>query len=172
MNIVDTHVHASRFCYAPVESLLYQMNVSRVERAVLIQIEGGYDNSYFFECARRFPGRYAPVVIVEPKRDDAVQALKLLVDQGAAGIRLRVGARSPGADPLALWRACNELKLPISCNGKESEFALDEFHKVVQTVPDAPVVIEHLAFVDPDEPPPYEEFKKSADVIRIFQHLH
>ena len=41
MNIVDTHVHASRFCYAPVESLLYQMNVSRVEQTVLIQIEGG-----------------------------------------------------------------------------------------------------------------------------------
>jgi L-fuconolactonase len=46
MAIVDTHCHASPYWYAPVESLLDEMNRSRVDKAVLIQIGGIYDNSY------------------------------------------------------------------------------------------------------------------------------
>ena len=59
MAIVDTHCHASPYWYAPVESLLDEMNRSRVDKAVLIQIGGMYDNSYLIECIRRFPGRFS-----------------------------------------------------------------------------------------------------------------
>jgi L-fuconolactonase len=56
MAIVDTHCHASPYWYAPVESLLDEMNRSRVDKAVLIQIGGMYDNSYLIECMGRMHG--------------------------------------------------------------------------------------------------------------------
>lgn len=56
--VVDTHCHASPYWYAPVESLLDEMIRAGVDKATLVQIGGIYDNSYFIECMRRFPGRF------------------------------------------------------------------------------------------------------------------
>jgi len=160
MFIVDTHVHASPYWYEPVESLLFQMEANNVDKAVLVQLEGQQDNRYLFECTRRFPGRFSPIVIIDQKRADATQTLKKLVEEGAQGIRMRAGARSPEPDPLAIWRTCGELNLPVSINGKETEFGSDEFRKLVQALPDVPFIIEHLGFVNPDQQPPYDDFRK------------
>src|SRR3954447_10462665 len=51
--IVDSHCHASQAWYAPVESLLHEMDRNGVERAILIQIAGEYDNSYQLACVRQ-----------------------------------------------------------------------------------------------------------------------
>ncbi len=160
MLVVDTHVHASPHWYEPIESLLYHMSANGVEKATLVQFEGQFDNSYLFECVRRYPGRFAPIVIVDAQRPDAAQTVRDLAKQGAGGLRMRVWARSPGSDPLALWRTCNELGLPLSCNGKESEIASPEFRDLVRGLPDTRIVIEHLGFVDPQEQPPYDTFLK------------
>ena len=55
--VVDTHCHALPYWFEPVEILLHQMARNGVDKAVLIQINGIYDNSYLVECMRRFPGR-------------------------------------------------------------------------------------------------------------------
>ena len=65
MTIVDTHCHAGLSWFEPIEMLLTQMNANDVDKAVLIQHGGTYDNSYLFECSRRFEGRFAVVVIVD-----------------------------------------------------------------------------------------------------------
>ncbi len=62
MRIVDSHCHVSPVWYEPVESLLHQMEQNGVEHAVLIQMRGQANNEYQFECVRRYPGRFAPVV--------------------------------------------------------------------------------------------------------------
>ena len=43
MKIIDTHCHASRIWYEPLDNLLFQMDQNQVEQAVLIQIFNEYD---------------------------------------------------------------------------------------------------------------------------------
>ncbi len=160
MVIVDTHVHTSPYWYEPIEVLLFQMNSNAVDKATLVQLSGQTDNRYIIECARRFPGRFSPVVVVDTQRTDAPDILKQWIKEGAEGIRLRAITRSPGSDPLAVWRTCADLRLPVSCAGKPEEFASDEFRKLIEALPDLPAVIEHLGHVKPEEPPPYDTYRK------------
>ena len=51
MQIIDTHCHAGRNWFEPIETLLFQMDSNGVDGAVLIQHGGTYDNDYLFECA-------------------------------------------------------------------------------------------------------------------------
>ena len=71
MVIVDTHCHASPYWFEPIEILLDEMTRNHVDKAVLIQARGFFDNSYLIECKRRFPGRFAVVVIVDTDAQDA-----------------------------------------------------------------------------------------------------
>ena len=154
MVIVDSHCHASPSWYEPVESLLGQLDRNGVEHAVLIQMQGQTNNAYQFECVRRFPGRFAPVVIVDTTRADATRVLERLAGEGASGVRLGPSTRSPGDDPLAIWRAAARLGLPVSCGGTSAEFASDEFAHLVEALPALPIVVEHLGSVsrpDPDD---------------------
>jgi L-fuconolactonase len=160
MAIVDTHVHSSPHWFEPVESLLYHMNANNVAKAALIQFEGQEDNSYLFDCVRRHPGRFAPMVYIDHERPDAVQKLRDLVKQGAEGIRLKPSVRSPDKDALALWRCCDELNLVVSCQGKPRDFGSDEFHKLVQALPQASFVIEHYGHIDGTEQPPYKNLNR------------
>lgn len=144
MPVVDTHCHVSTVWYEPVESLLSQMERNGVNHAVLIQMMGQFDNDYQFACVRRFPGRFAPVVLVDHARSNAIQTLERLVDEGASGIRLHAAARSPGSDPLALWRAAARLNVTVSCPGAPDDFASPEFTHLLHAVPELRLVIEHL----------------------------
>jgi L-fuconolactonase len=145
--IVDSHCHVSPLWYEPAESLLFQMDRNGVERAVLIQMMGQADNSYQFDCLRRFPGRFASVVIVDTDRPDAPEALARLAEVGASGVRFRPGTRSPGEDPLAAWRAAARLGLAVSCLGTAAEFAAGEFAQLIGSLPELPIVVEHLGGV-------------------------
>jgi L-fuconolactonase len=134
MVIVDTHAHTSSYLVEPVEILLFQMNTNRVDRTTLVQRltqTGEKDNRYLFECTRRFPGRFSPVVMVDTGRLDAPGILKRWAGEGAEGVRLKVAARSPGKDPLAIWKAAASLGLPVSCQGNEEGFSGNEFRKLI-----------------------------------------
>src|SRR5438552_1390668 len=113
MLIVDSHCHASLGWYEPVETLLYQMDANGVERAVLTQLRWQTNNEYQMECVRRYPGRFASVVIVDEGRPDAIQTLERLAAEWASGVRFRPNTRSFGDDPLAIWRAAERLGLSV-----------------------------------------------------------
>lgn len=145
MPIVDSHCHASHAWFQPVETLVHEMDQHGVAHAILIQIRGQYDNSYQQECARRFPGRFANVVGVDWEQQHAPEQLERLRDQGASGLRLRPWSRSPGDDPLAIWRAAERLGLAVSCLGSDETFAAPDFSQIVAAFPRLPIVLEHLA---------------------------
>jgi L-fuconolactonase len=144
VRIVDSHCHVAPDWFEPVESLLFQMDRHSVERAVLVQDSVQSDNTYQSECVKRYPGRFASVVVVDVTRPDAVQVLESLVGEGAVGVRLRQTARSPGSDPIAIWRAAERLGITVSCPGRASYYLTDEFARLVRSVPRLPIVIEHL----------------------------
>ncbi|HEY3057692.1 MAG TPA: amidohydrolase family protein [Chloroflexota bacterium] len=146
MPLVDSHCHASPLWYEPVETLLYQMDTHGVHAAVLIQMQGQFDNSYQQACLRRYPGRFASVVLVDHERADAAEQLRRLAEDGASGVRLKASDRSPGDDPLELWRVAQELKIAVSCP-VPSDLDVAEFGQLLQALPDLQVVLEHLAGV-------------------------
>ncbi|MCH7786868.1 MAG: amidohydrolase, partial [Chloroflexi bacterium] len=161
MTIVDTHCHAGHNWFEPVELLLFQMNANSVDRAVLIQHRGTFDNTYLFECANRFPGRFVVVAMVDTSQPDAPSALEKWAAQGAVGVRLGPTVRSPGSDPLAIWRKAAELGIVVSSLGDVSEFASDDFNNLVAELPGLPIIIEHLAGVRQGAELPYTTYKKA-----------
>ncbi len=135
MLIVDSHCHVSPIWYEPVESLLHQMDANDVAHAVLVQMQGQADNSYQFDCVRKYPGRFANVVIVDTENSGAPDQLERRAGEGAVGVRLRPTVRSPGDDPLAIWRTAERLRLSVSCIGSDDDFAAPAFADLVAPSP-------------------------------------
>ena len=144
MPVIDSHCHVSPTWYEPAEVLLFQMDRNGVDGAILIQMKGQANNDYQTECLRRYPGRFASVVVIDEKQTDAPRVLERLAEQGASGVRIGPSERSPGDDPLAIWRTAERLGLSVSCGGRASDFAAPEFKSLVQALPNLPIVIEHL----------------------------
>lgn len=142
--LIDSHAHVSPVWYEPVEVLLAQMDRYGVARAVLTQMIGQVDNAYQAACVQAHPGRFASVVWIDAAAADAADVIARLADEGAAGVRLRPGARSPGADPLLVWRAAQAYGLPVSCVGNAEAFTSAEFADLLAALPDLTVVLEHL----------------------------
>ena len=142
--IVDSHCHVAANWYEPADVLLAQMDRAGVGHAVLVQMLGCYDNQYLLDCVARTPGRFSAVVAVDVANADALRELQRCQEAGASGIRLRPGARSPGEDPLAIWRRAADLGLPVSCVGSPASFCGPELDEILQTFPDLIVVLEHL----------------------------
>ena len=140
--IVDSHCHASQAWYGPVESLVYEMDRNGVERAILIQIAGEYDNSYQLACVRQHPDPLASVVHLDAATAAAPAELERLAVAGAVGVRLGASIRTPGDDPLAIWRTAGRLGLAVSCYRSGTDPSLVE--EIVTTLPDLRLVLEHF----------------------------
>ena len=141
---IDCHCHVSPVWFEPVETLLFQMDRLEVERAVLVQLLGQADNRYQQACLHRYPGRFASVIGLDPASPDAVAQLRQAAAEGAAGVRLRPDARSPGEDPLAIWRAAHVLGLAVNCSGPATGFITPAFAELAAQLPDLTFVLEHL----------------------------
>jgi L-fuconolactonase len=164
--LVDSHCHALPHWFEPVEVLLHEMNANGVEKATLVQVRGQFDNRYAIDCVRRFPTRFCALVGVDTDRPDAPETLAHSVAEGAVGVRLDASVRSPGPDPMAIWRKAAELGIPVSAFGSPDEFTSAEFEHVLTELPNLPVIIEHLGRIGRHEPPPYSRFRKILEQAR------
>lgn len=142
--LVDAHCHASDVWFEPVEPLLFQFDQNGVNAGVLTQLLGQFDNTYQQSCVKNNKGRLASVAMVDPSTDDAPDIVRALAEDGAAGIRLRPEARSPGDDPYAVWRAAAENEMVVSCGGLAAHMTSPEFAELVETFPQLTIVLEHL----------------------------
>jgi L-fuconolactonase len=166
VKIVDSHCHAGLSWFEPVEMLVRQMESNDVDHGVLIQHRGVYDNSYLFDCVERFPGRFSVVAMVDVADGNASAELERWAGAGATGVRLAPVVRSPGTDPLAIWRKAAELGLAVSSLGTLEEFAAPEFAVLVAELSDLTVVVEHLAGAGYGSEPPYSAFRGAMELSR------
>jgi L-fuconolactonase len=172
MPIVDSHTHVAKSWYEPVEALLFEMDRNGVDQAVLVQMRGQTDNSYQAECVRRYPGRFASVGIVDTQHPDAERALERLAEEGASGVRFHLPLRSPGDDPLAIWRAAARLGLPVSCGGSSPLFAAPEFEAAIQAVPNLPIVVEHLGDMNHPVDDEHEALRRKVFELARYPNLY
>ena len=147
MAVVDTQCHASPYWFEPGEVLVNEMEQNGVDRAVLIQFRGVFDNTYMIDCVGRYPGRFSMVAIVDTDTDEAPLRLEEWVKQGAEGVRLGPAVRSPGGDDLAIWRKAAELGIVVSSLGTLEEFSSPGFESIIKEFPTLTVIIEHLGGV-------------------------
>ena len=173
MLIIDTHTHASPYWMEPVELLLHQMDANEVDKALLVQFMGAFDNSYIIECLSRYPGRFSVVALVDTASADAPDRLEEWVNEGAEGVRLTPPTRSPGDDPLAIWKKAEELDVPVSLIGTLEDFASPQFENIVRDMPGLKLVLEHLggvgAYFGPgraDKEIPYDTYRKVLGLAR------
>ena len=161
---VDTHCHVAENWYVPIEDLLFQMDRAGVERAVLIQMRGEYNNDYQTRCLERYPGRFASVVGVDVASADAPRRLRELASQGATGVRLDCTDRSPGDDPLAVWRTAAELDMTVSGRGVSDESGAQTMATIARELPNLRIVVEHLGAWNKPRPGAEGEAGKRAMV--------
>ena len=165
MLVIDTHCHAGRNWFEPVETLVFQMDRCGVAAAVLIQHGGTYDNDYLFAEAGKRPDRFKVVVQVDPSNADPLGELTRLAERGAAGVRLSPGMTFHSPKPRDLWAKAGELGLVVSSLGKAADFASDKFKRLIDSCPETQIVIEHLAGVGISEPP-YTEYQSALENAR------
>lgn len=144
MVVIDAHCHASPLVFEPVEPLLFQMDQNGVDKAVLIQVLGQFDNSYQEVCVARYPGRFASVGAVDVGEADAAGKVQYWARRGMAGLRIRPEARSLGTDPLAVWRAAASAGIVINCGGAAGNILTEDFYALVGEFPEMPFVLEQL----------------------------
>ena len=171
MQIVDTHVHIGRDHYEPVELLLHQMELNAVAQTVLVQSTATLDNSYVLESRRRFPNRLAVVCRVDVDDPHAADTLAGLRAAGAETLRIRNFHRSPGRDPLAIWRAAADLEMSVSVGGPAAGFADPQFARLVADLPNLAIIMEHLAgmgihAIGAPEMPPLATFRQALALAR------
>ncbi|MBV7339014.1 amidohydrolase [Chloroflexi bacterium TSY] len=163
--IIDTHCHIGLYKYEPVDTLLFHMEKSGVDKAVFIQYMGNSNNGYMVECMDKYPNRFAAAMIV-PSDDDG-HAIRDWAERGIGGIRLPASARATCADPLAHWRTAAELGLVVSAPSNPQTLLSDEFREVCQQFHELQIVIEHLAGAKSTMRPPHTEFKQVLELAQF-----
>jgi L-fuconolactonase len=167
VDTVDTHCHVGLDWFEPVEVLLFQMERNGVDRAVLIQTNKEYDNSYILQCADTYPGRFAAVGAVDGCGSGAADALDDLADQGLQGIRFSlIDLTDDAPDPVPFLQHAASLGMKISVLGLHHHFAAPEFEKLIQQLPDLPMIIEHLGFVTTTNTDSIASFERVLDLAR------
>ena len=158
MLVIDTHCHAGRSWFEPIEILELEMDRNGVHKAVLIQHGGTYDNTYLLQEAAWRPGRFKVAVLVDPESPDPLGDLARLAERGAAGVRiaprrpLRQGRTirplAPGGRPRSRGHE----------PGQGVRVCLRRLRAGFSTPAPTPTsILEHLAGAGIDEPP-YADF--------------
>jgi len=135
--IVDSHCHASTRWYQPVESLLFEMDRHGVDRAVLVQLLGAFDNRDMIAAVRAHPDRFVFVAALAPDRMNR-RGVCAARGEGAAGLRLR------GCAPAEVWQAAAEMGLAVSVAGPAASFVDGAIARVAEAHPGLVIVLEHL----------------------------
>lgn len=139
------------------EDLLALMDEHGVEHACLVQRGHvyGYDNSYILDSARRFPGRFHPIVILDTQDSQTPDAYRRMVrDDGVAGFRMANSRpwildtgwmSSPTA--MKIWQACADLGTPMTLIVFDNQlsYVLPLIKLVARQFPDLPIVLDHGA---------------------------
>jgi L-fuconolactonase len=131
------------------------MDANGVRAAVLVPYLGFTNNDYIADAVARWPGRFVGVAYVDWRGEGACAELERLAAGGSfRGVRLEAHARSPGRDPLRIWRTAHELGLRVSVQGGRSpSFWAGGLGEVLNHLPGLAARVEHLARPHADRGP-------------------
>jgi L-fuconolactonase len=166
MIVVDGYCHCGLTKYEPVERVEEVMTATGVERAVLVQHLGEFDNSYLGRIAAANPARFAAVGLIDHERAACIDTLQRWTEAGCfKGMRMTTEALA--AHP-ALADAAVELGLVIVLYAPHGIApAIRPIETLFKGHPEACLVLSHLANPDPADAP---RFSKWSDTLRLAEH--
>lgn len=152
MELVDGYAHCGLRKYRPLADVRHVLETAGVQRAVLVQHLGEYDNSYLGRIAAAEPQRFASVCLVDHRTKDPAATLHELAATGHfRGVRLTTDA-CYAAPQLLRAAVDNDLVIVFYAPdgiGVASQLLTD----FLDDFPDARVVLTHLGTPDPAEGP-------------------
>ena len=147
MATVDTHCHSSRSWFEPLEVLMMHMERNGVDKAVLVQHRGQYDNSYLLDGARDNPGWFAVTGFVDTALSDAPETLTAWHAKGMQSVRLATPGKRGERDNTSTWRKAAELVMPVSTPSNAEEVTEKRFLQLIEELADLPIILEHYGFL-------------------------
>ena len=144
--IIDTHCHAGKNWFEPIDMIIAQMKLNNVQKAVLIQHYGS-GNNYLFDCLKNYPDKFSIVPIIEWDADKLLHA-EQIKQNGASGIRIYLNYNELFlSSGIEFCKFLGDLKLVASVAGTLDQFSSLGFKKLVEEAGDTNFIIEHLAGV-------------------------
>lgn len=159
MELIDGYIHCGLSKYEPIEQVRRVMRAAGVERAVLVQHLGEFDNSYIGGIVASDPERFAGVCLLNHKAADCVDLLSRLARSGHfKGVRIPTEAFSTAPHIL---HAAAELGLIIVLYAPAS---ITDFIKplleFLEARPSVRLVLTHLGSPDASEGPDYTRYRQ------------
>lgn len=141
--MIDAYCHCGISKYRPVEDVLGAIRKAGVERAVLCQHLGEYDNGYLAAIVDRYPGCFAAVCLIDSASPDWRSELRQLHAAGSfAGLRVTADTL---LENFALPAEAVALGLTLVVYSPEGiPRVLAPIRRLTAEQPDATVVITHL----------------------------
>lgn len=141
---VDAYAHCGISKYKPLADVEAAMRLAHVDRAVLVQHLGEFDNGYIQRVVDQNPQKFSGVCLVDHSSSQAVFDLERWAETGSfRGVRLVLEGLETNPD---LWRRAAELNLNMivyAPTGVRHEAGwLDHF---LRDVPDTRIILSHLA---------------------------
>ncbi len=142
MAITDAYAHCGLRKYRPVADLDAVMDRNGVQRTVIAQHLGEYDNSYIESLVRARPNRFAGVFLVDWNSPGALDAITRWKQTGAfAGIRFPSDSILSHAP---LWQWAAQLKLHIVVSAPFPKPVVDALSHFASHNSRTSIVLTHL----------------------------
>jgi len=141
--MIDGYSHCGLSKYRPVEDVLAAMHNAGVDRAVLCQHLGEYDNSYLEEVVANDPATFAAIFLVDPTSPTATADLEKWHPTGQfRGIRLLADWLR---DYESLWARAVDLDLTLVLYAPQgAAVAAPSITRFAAAHPSARIVMTHL----------------------------
>lgn len=137
------------------EQLLEVARRNHVGRVVLIQHHKfyGFDNSYMIDAARKHPGTFAIVGMVDDRSADPAREMLELKKHAVTGFRITSWIHGKerwldGAGMAAMWKQAAESRQNMCCLIDPDD--LPAVKRMCAKFPETPVVIDHFARIGVD----------------------
>lgn len=158
-DIIDGYCHCGLRKFRPIEDLTRVMQRFEVNRAVLVQHMGNYDNGYIEQIVRAEPDRFAGVFLVDAEADDAAESLAHWAGKGVfRGIRLLAHTLETCPD---LWEqaAAHTLNIMLYEEPSVADY-VDPLAGFLRSHPEARAILAHFGRLIPSESPRFESFDR------------
>ena len=137
------------------EELIETAKAEGVDRVVLIQhhIFYGWDNSYMIGTARRYPGKFRVVGMVDDTTRHPDQVMRKLLKQRVTGFRITPRIRGKdkwlgGPGMAAMWRCAADTRQAMCCLIDSDDLAAVD--AMCRKFPETPVIVDHFARIGVD----------------------
>ena len=149
---IDAYAHCGISKYKPVDEVLAAMRLAGVDRAVLVQHLGEFDNRYLQQVVTDHPEKFAGVMLVDHSRPSGVDDLaRWASTESFRGARLLLESLD---DNRLLWERAVELGLNIVVLAAHHiASGIDSLEEFLQNHPAATIILSHFGLgLENDDP--------------------